>query len=150
MAPRHPSAASTIARLLNGDPRRITLFIAGIASLGSALWWYSDALSRASELHEQRRLVYGGLAAIGIAALSVACVLWRIGRAAIAQRRFPPDGALAGVLMLPPGNALTDRAAVRRGRLLIGIACGLPVWVVAVFVLMRHIEQLARAQRLVH
>jgi uncharacterized membrane protein len=139
--PRRPSAASSLAKALKNDPKRISLFVAGICVIGGALWWYNDALSTATEYHELRRLVYGGLAAIAVAALALAVGLWRIGRATISEQRFPPESRLLPVLLMLPGDArISGRAAVRRGRVLMGIAFGLCLWVLAIMLLTRSIE----------
>jgi uncharacterized membrane protein len=145
---RHPSAASSLAKALNNDPKRISLFVAGICAIWGAIWWYSDALSTATESHELKWLVYGGLAAIAVAALALAVGLWRIGRATISQQRFPPESRLLAPLLILPGDArISGRSAVRRGRILMGIAFGLCFWVLAIILLTRTIEiSLVRAR----
>jgi hypothetical protein len=149
---RRPSAASTIAKALQNDPKRIALLVAAICAIWGAAWWYADALSRATDYHELRRLVYGGLGALAAAAVVLAAALWRIGRATISQERFPPDSRLVPLLLILPGEArLSGRAARRRGRVLMGVACGLCLWVVAIVLLTRQIEVSfvrARSQRM--
>lgn len=138
---RHPSAASTIAVLLENDPKRIALFVAGLSALGGALWWYDTALSAATGYEELRRLVYGGLAALTVSALAVAAGLLQLGRASISQEIFPPRSRIAVVLLRSPGELqLAGRHAVRRGWVMIGAACGICLWIFAVLIMMRHIE----------
>jgi hypothetical protein len=112
------------------------------------MWWYDGVLSKATDYHELRRLVYGGLAAMAVAAIALAAGLWRIGRAAVSQMSFPPESKLVPLLPLLPGKGqLSGRAAIRRGRVMMGAACALCVWVLAIFLLTRYLEiSLVRAR----
>ena len=150
MAPpgRHASAAAVLAKTLNRDPKRIALFVAGIVAIGTALWWYDRALSSAADFAALRRLVLGGLAVTCAAAVAFAVALWQLGRAAVSQQTFPPVSKLVPVLLILPGDArLSGRAAIRRGRVLMGLACGLCVWALIVLMLARYIDGAAARVR---
>jgi hypothetical protein len=146
--PPRPSAASNAARLLDNDPKKIALLIGTVCVLGGAMWWYDAALSRATDFHELRRLVYGGGAALSVAAITMAAVLCQIGRATIAQQCYPPSSRLTPVLLIVPGTVqVSGRAAVRRGRLLIGAGVGFCLWVLAMVAMLRHVEQMLIRER---
>src|SRR3569623_1620673 len=138
---RHPSAASSLAKALNNDPKRISLFITGILLIGGMLWWYDRELAGAADFETLRRLVLGGRATSCVAALALAAALWRLGGAAVRQQNFPPASRLVPLLLILPGDArLSGREATRRGRMLMGLACGLCVWALIVFLLVRYID----------
>ena len=143
-----PSAASSAAKLLENVPKKVALLIGAVCALGGVMWWYDAALSRATDYHELRRLVYGGVAAIGVTAIAMGAVLWRIGRATIAQQSYPPISRLTPVLLMVPGTAqISGRAAVRRGRLLIAVGIGFCLWVLATVAMLRHVERMLIRER---
>ena len=137
-----------LVKALNGNSKRICLFVAGICAIGGVVWWYDRALSNATDLNALRRLVLAGLVAICGAAVALALAFWQLGSAAISQQAFPPVSRLVPVLLIVPGDArLSGRDATRRGRVLMGLACGLCVWALIVLLLAGYIDGAATRAR---
>ena len=146
--PPRPTAASNAARLLENDPKKIAILVGAVCALGGVMWWYDAALTKAADYLELRRLVYGGVTAVGVAAIAMGAVLCRIGRATIAQQSYPPNSRLTPFLLIVPGTLqISGRAAVRRGRLLIAVGIGFCIWVLATVSMLRHVEQLLIRER---